>query len=47
MDKFILDRKNRTVIIFDKPISEKFKIFSLYQDWEYGCLPSVMFGHEI
>ena len=47
MDKFIPDRKNRTIITFDKPISEKFKSFSLYQDWEYGCLPSIMFDYEI
>ena len=47
MDIFKTDRKNKTIIVFDKPISEKCKIFSQYQDWEYGFLPTTMFGFEI
>ena len=30
MDNFILDRKNKSIIAFDKPM---WKIFSQYQDW--------------
>ena len=47
MDIFKTDRKNKTIIVFDKPISEKCKIFSQYQHWEYGFLPTTMFGFEI
>ena len=47
MDIFKPDRKNTTIVVFDKPISEKCKTFSQYQDWEYGFLPTTMFGFKI
>ena len=43
-DKFIPDRKNTTIIVFDKPI---WKTFCQYKDWEYGFLPSIVFDDEI
>ena len=44
MDKLIPDRKDITIIAYDKPISITF--FSKHQGWEYVFLLSIMFSHE-
>ena len=45
MDKSIPDKKDLTIIAFDKPIIKTFS--QNFQDWQNGYPTSITFGHEI